>query len=128
MTAPTWPEPGLQHGEVVDITITGAVVSGPIGNCLLIGFGQDTMQLSPGNTTAVITRSTPADGEPEVGDIWVDQLDQRYVANRYYDANERLYLFPLGDGVQKASPWADVHKGLSGPIRLLYRLSDGGAA
>jgi hypothetical protein len=113
-----------QYGEVVDITITGATVSGPIADRILYGVGDDTLQLTIGNPAITITRATPADGEPQPGDIWRDRQDIAYAAitNRVSGV-DRVDLVRI-DGKGTNTHWPFVHKGLSGPIRLVYRLTD----
>jgi hypothetical protein len=125
MTAPALTaQPALQWGEVVDITITGARVSGPIhgDTCVLFGVGDDTISLSLGNPQATITRSTPADGVPKPGDIWRDQQGNTYAAMFAGSNRETVWLRPIDGG--GAETWRAFHKGPSGPIRLVYRLSD----
>lgn len=114
----------LQYGEVVDITITGAKVSGPIADRLLIGFGDDTLQLTVGNPHVTITRSEPADGEPQQGDVWRDQEGRAY-ACVWRDGRPVLVDVILRPGNERLYVnWLEVHKGRSGPIRLVYRLTD----
>lgn len=114
----------LQYGEVVDIHITGARTSSmmPDGS-VLFEVGDHVVSLRPEPGVAV-TRSQPADGEPEPGDVWRDQVGNAYAAIRA-DApllpdGAVMWLHRVDTG--HATQWQSVHKGPTGPIRLVHRL------
>ena len=111
---PTW----LQYGEVVDIHITGArAKTGMPDGTVLFEVGEKLITLAPTGTVS-ITRSVPADGEPQPGDLWSDQLGARFAAvNR--DGNTRLVEIAPTDRLYWS--WQEVHTGPTGPIRLVHR-------
>lgn len=118
----------LQPGETVDITIRGARVAYTIDNIdkqttstFKIGVydNQDRYLTIPPNDlpNVDVRRVTPADGEPQPGDIWRDATGERYFA--YGQRNNGVAFCSVIEGNFRS--WQHLHAGSCGPITLEYR-------
>jgi hypothetical protein len=62
-------------------------------------------------------RVTPADGEPQPGEIWADQIGELYFA---CTRNGKVMLVSLEPSPSYHLNWEDMHRGPTGPI---YRVA-----
>lgn len=134
--APRWPGIDLQYLETVDITIRGvrAATRMADGSVLFdVGPTEDhAIRLYPEDAQRIeLARVAPADGEPQPGDIWADRHGTRLVAVRPSANSSAVSLYPIA-GEYTPTNWLSIHRGASGPIRLVHRPGDdvlsGGAA
>lgn len=115
---PQWP--ALQPGENVDITIAGAVVAYVNKQGVpefTAGTADDPNRFLhlPQTGAVTITRSAPADGVPQPGELWADETGRQFFAHR--DAGFDLVQLTTEDGY--SYPWREVHTGPDGPIRRI---------
>lgn len=121
MTAPL-------YGETVDVTIRGAKVIS-IGASkkptLLLALqeeGHDVIAVPLESLTVTVKRVTPADGVPQVGDLWRDAEGALYFAATRGDA-KAIYFFSAEEHKygNDSLDWAALHAGPYGPIQLEFR-------
>lgn len=61
-------------------------------------------------------RETPADGIPEPGELWADQVGCLYVVQLSPTAGRTTKLIDVDRPHETAAGWEDVHRGTTGPI------------
>ena len=114
-----WPE--LQPGEKVRLEVD-ATVGHPLGDDTMVFYvahGDKTVSLYlPLDHPQVrVTRAEPADGVPQVGELWTDRLGARRLF-AYYDEDDPVLL--LMDEHGRSMPWESWHRSEAyGPIRRL---------
>lgn len=124
---PRWPE--LQLGEQVTLTIDAAVAD-PIRRrdgrmAFRIGPTDDIkaiyLDLPSDHPGVQISRAAPADGVPQVGELWADQTGHTYFAvTPLLEADGGVWLAGAG----RAWSWREVHTGPDGPIRRLMTVDE----
>lgn len=121
-------DPRFQIGEKVDAHIPGLTVMNfdidPHGNVtwVYLSYDRDTVKVDlalPFGTGIRFERITPADGEPQPGELWADQVETLYVARKYHPAGVRLVNVDKPGSIP-AESWESVHGGPLGPI---YRVA-----
>ena len=122
----------FQPGEIVDVLIRGAAVSYAGGRHrhvveLRDEFGQQAFVDIPiGAAGLTVTRSVPADGIPQPGEVWITQTGVRLVAFKNGTAaNRATWLMDPATGTSYA--WREVHAGGNGPIRRLASVDEIGS-
>lgn len=119
-----WPE--LQPGERVTLTVDARV--GHAYNDDDEAFeldGHSPILYVPHNHPHVqITRAAPADGIPEVGELWTDRTGQAYFVVPGYDPSRSAIEPDLAGSAKGLLTWREVHRGPDGPIRRLMTVDE----
>lgn len=114
----------FRFGEIIDVTITGLRVLAQDEYGLLLERRDGSTEALPLDDQTVATRVTPADGEPQPGDLWRDVNGTMWFAFADLDEDTGDYptlmcsqdTYSLGSAVE---PRRVNH--LYGPLELVYR-------
>lgn len=117
-------DPGFQPGEIIEARIPRLTVDRvePGEDGWVHVTYQDSMVVVelklPVGTGVRFERVIPADGEPQPGELWADQVEVLYVAQLGLrgDSARLVDVDAQGSGHR----WEDVHRGPTGPI---YRVA-----
>jgi hypothetical protein len=81
----------------------------------------------PVGTAIEYTRVIPADGEPQPGELWADQVGALYFAQKRKTSYGDVVLIGDKADTNLYQSWGDVHQGPTGPIhRVAERPQIGG--
>lgn len=105
-----------QVGEIVDITIRGARIDAVTDDRLAIVYGTGRWFARLAADDVTVIRVTPADGEPQAGDIWADRNSIEYYATQ----SSNISTVRLTPANGQSNDWPDVNR-FAGPLRLVYR-------
>ena len=122
----------FQPGEIVDVLIRGAAVSYAGGGRTHVfeirdSSGERAFVHVPFDAAGLtITRSVPADGTPQAGEVWITPTGTRLFAfENGAAANRTIWLMDPTSG--NSYPWREVHTGDDGPIRRLASVDEIGS-
>jgi hypothetical protein len=122
------PAYAFQPGEIVDVFIGGTAVGYGGRNSHVFevrdSFGERAFVHVPFDAAGLsITRSVPADGTPQPGEVWITQPGVRLFAyENGTAANRSTWLMDPTTGTSKR--WHEVHTGDAGPIRRLASVDE----
>jgi hypothetical protein len=121
----------LEPGEVVDLTIRASVSYLDDDGSATFHFPRSEgdvdhyLKVHLANPNVTVSRSIPADGQPQPGDLWRDRHGKLYAAvmpSSELEETELGVLLKPVDGRGRYAPWEVIHADrLLGPIALEHR-------